>query len=117
MRQQMNFGNKLAAIVNKEIEIGAAMNAIAHMTVGLGAQLGNELLRLNNYRDKDGNTYPNISQMPFIILRGKSGEIRKAVQNAREQGIELCIFTNTMTGGTYLVQLENTLATPEEQLI
>lgn len=79
----MTFENKLVAMVNKDIEIGIAMNAIAHMAIGLGAQLNNTLLRLNDYQDKDGNIYPNISQMPFIILRGKSGEIRKAVQNAK----------------------------------
>lgn len=111
------FENKLVAIVNKEIEVGVAMNAIAHMTIGLGAQLNNELLRLNDYLDKDGNIYPNISQMPFIILRGKSSEVRKAVQNAREQEVRISVFTNTMIGGTYQEQLESTLATPEGQLI
>jgi hypothetical protein len=113
----MTFENKLVAMVNKDIEVGVAMNAIAHMTIGLGAQLNNELLRLNDYRDKNGNIYPNISQMPFIILRGKSGEIRKAVNNAKEQNVKFGVFTNTMTGGTYQEQLDNTLATSEEQLI
>ena len=113
----MTFEHKLVAIINKDIEIGVAMNAIAHMTIGLGAQLNNELLRLNNYQDKDGNIYPNISQMPFIILRGKSGEIRKAVQNAKEQNIKYGVFINTMTGGGYQQQLDTTLATPEQSLI
>lgn len=113
----MMFENKLVAIINKDIEVGVAMNAIAHMTIGLGAQLNNELLRLNDYQDKDGNIYPNISQMPFIILRGKSGEIRKAVQNAREQEVKYGAFINTMTGGTHQEQLDNTLQTAEEQLV
>lgn len=111
------FENKLVAIINKDIEIGVAMNAIAHMTIGLGAQLDNELLRLNDYQDKDGNIYPNISQMPFIILQGKSNEIRKAVQNSKEQGIKYGVFINTMTGGTYQEQLDTTLQTAEEQLV
>jgi hypothetical protein len=113
----MIFENKLVAIINKDIEVGIAMNAIAHMTIGLGAQLNNALLRLNDYQDKDGNIYPNISQMPFIILKGKSGEIRKAVQNAKENNIQYGVFTNTMTGGTYQQQLDNTLTTQEQDLI
>lgn len=113
----MTFENKLVAIVNKEIEIGVAMNAIAHMTIGLGAQLNNEILRLNDYQDKDGNTYPNISQIPFIILRGKSGEIRKAIHSSREHNIKHGVFTNTMTGGTYQEQLDRTLLTHEQDLI
>lgn len=55
----MSFENKLVALVNKEIDVGVAMNAIAHMTIGLGAQLSQEQLRLNNYKDKEGNIYPN----------------------------------------------------------
>jgi hypothetical protein len=113
----MPFENKLVAIVNKEIESGVAMNAIAHMTIGLGAQLDNESLRLNDYQDKDGNIYPNISQIPFIILRGKSSEIRKAVLSAKEQGVRVGVFTNTMTGGGYQEQLDNTRQTPEDQLV
>lgn len=113
----MQFENKLVAILNKDIEAGVAMNAIAHMSIGLGAELNSEILRLNDYQDKNGNIYPSISQMPFIILRGKSNEIRKAVQSVREQGIKFGVFTHTMTGGTYQEQLDNTLQTPEEQLI
>lgn len=113
----MSFENKLVALVNKEIETGVAMNAIAHMTIGLGTQLNNEVLRLNDYQDKEGNIYPNISQMPFMILRGKSSEIRKAVGQAKDEKMLFSVFTDTMTGGTFQEQLDNTLQTPEEQLI
>lgn len=113
----MEFENKLVAIVNKEIEPGVALNAVAHMTLGFGAHLTQDPLRLNDYQDANANIYPNISQMPFIILRGKSGEIRKAVQKAKENEVKFGVFLNTMTGGTYQEQLDNTAKTPEEQLI
>lgn len=112
----MEFTHKLVAILNKELPTGVALNALAHMTIGLGAQLGTTPLRLDTYQDKNGNTYPNISQMPFIILRGKSGEISKTVQAARGTDIQYGIFIHTMTGGTYKEQLENTVQSPEEQL-
>ena len=113
----MSFENKLVALVNKDIDVGVAMNAVAHMAIGFGAQLNNEILHLNDYKDKEGNIYPNISQMPFMILRGKSNEIRKAVQGSKEHTVQYSVFTNTMTGGTYTEQLENTRQTPEEQLV
>jgi len=111
------FENKLVAVLNKNLEPGVAMNAIAHMTIGMGAALDKEHLRLDNYQDKEGNLYPNISQMPFIVLRAKPNEIRKAVAKAREYELELGVFTNTMTGGTYQEQLDNTKQTTEEDII
>lgn len=113
----MTFTNKLVAIVNKDVEPGVAMNALAHMVVGIGGSLSKDELRLSEYRDKDGNIYPNISEMPFIILRGKSGEIKKAIRNARESNLHYGAFINTMTGGTYQQQIDNTALTPEEDLV
>jgi hypothetical protein len=113
----MNFEHKLVAVLNKEIDPGVAMNALAHMSIGLGADIGKDLLRLDTYQDAEGNPYPNISQIPFIILRAKSNEIRKTVIAARENSIEHTIFLNTMTGGTYLEQLERTQSANEAALI
>lgn len=114
----MTFEHKLVAIVNKDIPVGVAMNAVAHMSLGLGTQLGSKPLELITYQDKGGNMYPPISRMPFIILRGKPNEIRKAVQKAQEENVRYSFFLNTMTAnGTYQEQLAHTLITPEEQLV
>lgn len=113
----MNFSHKLVAVLNKNLESGVALNALAHMSIGLGAQLTDAELRLDAYVDAQGNLYPHISQMPFIILRGGSNEIKKLVVAAREQKIQYTVFLNTMTGGTYEEQLANTKQMPEDQLI
>lgn len=60
--------NKLVAVLNKSIDTGKVMNALAHMCVGLGSAIGKEALRLTNYKDADGNSHPFISEIPFIIL-------------------------------------------------
>ena len=112
----MAFNHKLVAVLNKDISSGVALNALAHMTVGLGAKLGADLLKLDIYKEKNDLEYPNISQMPFIILRGKSGEIRKLVQQLREKEFAFGAFVHTMTGGTYIEQLENTAKLTEEEL-
>ena len=112
-----SFENKLVAIINKKIDVGIAMNAMAHAALGFGAVLTPEPLRLIDYKDKDGKVYPNISQMPFMILRGKSNEIRKTINIARDENMQFSAFTDTMTGGTYEEQLERSLNTPEEELV
>jgi hypothetical protein len=103
----MAFENKLVLIINKDIDIGVALNGAAHISLALGALLGQNSLALQDYKDASGNCWP-ISGMPYIILRGKSGEIRKAVLAAKEAGILHLPFTETMTKGTFEDQLERT---------
>ncbi|MBP9692880.1 MAG: DUF2000 domain-containing protein [Alphaproteobacteria bacterium] len=111
------FENKLVAVLNKSCEPGIAMNALAHMSFGLGQIGDKEKSLLCNYIDATGSTHPAISSIPFIILSATSNKIRTAVHEAHKQNI-LCVdFVNTMTGGTYVEQLENTKNTLEENLI
>lgn len=112
------FQNKLVAVVNKQIEMGVAMNALAHMCLGFGAHMGAEELHLMDYKNADGFIYPNISKMPFIILREKnSNKIANLLMKAKESGIQYSVFTNTMTEGTWEDQKARTLATKPEEII
>lgn len=111
------FKNKLVAVLNKKIEPGKLMNALAHMCVGLGAVIGEDPLRLSDYQDADGHSHPYISEIPFIILCENSNKIRKLRQDAIAQQIVCNDFTDTMTVGTYLEQIERTKNVKEEDLV
>lgn len=113
----MNFENKLIAVVNEKLEPGVAMNALAHMCIGFGASIGTQALKLTTYQDANGTQHPNISEMPFIILKANSNKLRTLRIAAKEQNIACVDFTDTMTGGTYLEQIEKTMQTKEENLI
>lgn len=110
------FKNKLVAVLNKTVEPGKVMNALAHMSIGLGAAIGQESMRLSNYQDADGGLHPYISEMPFIILSEKSNKIRKLREEAIANNILFSDFTDTMTIGTYQEQIELTSKTKEEAL-
>jgi hypothetical protein len=111
------FKNKLVAVLNKSIEPGKVMNALAHMCIGLGSAIGQADLRLTKYQDADGGAHPFISEIPFIILSENSNKIRKLRQAALAQNILLNDFTDTMTVGTYQEQIERTSQTKEDDLV
>lgn len=112
------FNNKLVAVVNKQIETGVVMNALAHMCLGFGAHMGPSDLHLMDYKTADDVVYPNISKMPFIILREKnSNKIANLLLKAKEIGIQYSVFTNTMTEGTWEDQEKRTLMTKSEEIV
>jgi len=111
------FENKLVAVMNEKIEPGVVMNALAHMCIGFGSVIGKEPLRLTNYIDAEGGSHPHISEMPFMILKANSNKIKGLRLAALQEGIQCVDFTDTMTIGSYLEQLERTQQTKEADLI
>ena len=112
------FEKKLVAVMNEKIEVGVAMNALAHMTVGLGASVEKkEELRLTNYADADCNSHANISEIPFMVLKARnSNQLRQLRQALIHNNIKFVDFTNTMTVGTYQEQIERSKQTKEADL-
>ncbi|NNM43250.1 MAG: DUF2000 domain-containing protein [Chlamydiae bacterium] len=111
------FANKLVAVMNEKIEPGVIMNALAHMCIGFGSEIGKEPLCLSNYIDADGGSHPNISEMPFMILKANSNKIRALRAAVLEARIKFVDFTDSMTIGTYVEQLERTKLIKEANLI
>lgn len=112
------FENKLVAIVNKQIDSGIAMNALAHMCLGFGAHMGKDQMHIMDYLNAEGFVYPNISKMPFIILSEKnSNKIGNLLLKAKEMGVYYNVFTNTMTEGTWQDQQARTLASKHEEVV
>lgn len=111
--------HKFVAIVNKNLDSGVALNALAHAAAGLVASANDKLreqMSFINFLDKDSNSHPSISALSLIVLRGTSNEIKKTRNKYIEENIHFVDFIETMTGDTYKEQLEKTANTSYEDL-
>ena len=109
---------KFVVIVNKKIESGKALNAVAHACLGLvNSATPEEKEKMNfiDYEGKDTN-HKSISALSLIVLRGSKGEIKKARKQFQEQKVHFTDFTVTMTGDTYKEQLAKTKETSDENM-
>lgn len=101
------FKDRIVAVMNKSIEPGKAMNALAHMSLGIAAK-SNRDFSLMDFKCKDDHILPGISQRPYVILKAPSNKVKKLVQIAIQESIEFRAFTESMTGGTWEEQSEKT---------
>ncbi len=111
---------KFVAVINEKIEMGKALNAIAHMGLGLANMADEEArekMSFIDFPDKDEQAHKSISGLSLIVLKGRNGEIKKVRNQFAEENILFVDFIETMTGDTYAEQLVKTkeLGTEEHQ--
>ncbi len=90
--------HKFVAVLNKKVETGRLMNALAHMSAGFSAMYPEKgELKFDNYFDKDGGMHPSLSDNPFIILSADNSNQIRTFRNAlKENNILFNDFTSTM---------------------
>ncbi|MBW3014950.1 DUF2000 domain-containing protein [Candidatus Woesearchaeota archaeon] len=87
------YKKKIVAILNGKVEPGLVMNALAHMSIGLGASIEDkEDLRLVDYKDAEGNSHPNVSELPFIICKAKNSSIKDLRKKLIEANVNFVDF-------------------------
>lgn len=110
---------KVVALINKRLPTGQALNAIAHLGLGLCAAVGDEgrhILQFLDFVDRDGGVHRSISARSLVVLQGSSGDIRRLRRDALDTGLPCVDFTVTMTGGDYQSQIARTSVTAETEL-
>lgn len=108
---------KFVVVLNKNFEAAQLLSAIGHVTAGMvGNYPSVSDMSFVAYEDKDGGEYAPVSDWPFIVLRGKGGQIA----TFRERLIELerpaVVYLDTMISGGSLAQQEKTKNTPADEL-
>ena len=108
---------KILAVINSAKQFGVAANAVAHASLGLASRLAAEGNPLPTKEWKEGLTlHPPVVDVPIEIKLADAETLRQCRMNARNRGLLVADFTQTMTGDTYVEQLEKTKAAREAEL-
>ena len=111
--------DKFIVLLNKKIEPGVAINAAAHMAACLAARANDserERMMFTDYIDADANKHPTSALSLIVLKADNSNKIRQAKQAAKEKGILSIDFLESMTGQTYVEQMERTSQLKENDL-
>ena len=109
---------KFVAVINEKIEIGKALNAIAHTALGLvniADEETREKMSFIDFPDKDNEAHKSISGLSLIVSKGRNGEIKKVRKQFIEENVLFTDFIETMTGDTYAEQLVKTKELGQEE--
>lgn len=110
---------KYFAIINKKAETIHQLNALAHMSLGLGHLLSDsdKPHHFHDYIDGSNGIHPSISIHPFIIYSSKnSNQIRKIKAELIALNCSHTNFLRTMLEGGHVAQIENTRSIESENL-
>lgn len=109
---------KVFAMVTNDMPFGVVVNALAHASAGLAAKAaaGGNRLETTDTVDGNGISHPPVVVAEVEVKAGSQEDLRRYRSRAVARGLTVVDFTNTMTGDTYVEQLERTKATAEADL-
>jgi hypothetical protein len=111
--------HKFAIVLNRKVPVGRALNALGHMIAVLTARADDatrEAMKFVDYRDGSGGIHP-VSALSLVVLQAKNGnQIRKAREEAFAAKLHMADFMESMTGGTFVEQMERTAKLGADEL-
>jgi hypothetical protein len=108
---------KFVTVLNKRFEADQLLSALGHVTAGLVGEYGDiPQMSFVAYEDADGGRYEPVSDWPFIVLRGKAGQIATFRTNLTELGLPAVVYLNTMVSGGSEAQQVKTRETSAAEL-
>src|SRR3989344_5950924 len=87
MRMKQDFDNKIAIVVNKELEQWQVLNTVAHISAYLGHKLEDKFDTGDFFVTKDKINHPRNTQSAIIVLRAKPGQLPNLMAKVRDSGM------------------------------
>lgn len=109
-----DFENRIAIVVNRELENWQIANAVGHISAYLGNQLEKKFGTGENFVTKDGKNHPRNSQYPIVILSAKPGQMTNFMEKVRESGLLYHGFIREMIDTTNDQEIVDILANKDD---
>jgi hypothetical protein len=107
---------KFVVVLNKSYDVSRLLSALGHVSAGLAGNSGlADEMKFITYEDKSGQTYPNISEWSFVVLKGKGSHIRKFREGLLAKQMKYACYLDTMLSGGSEVQQAATKEKPAEE--
>jgi len=87
---------KIVAILDTELPIGLAMNALGHMSFAMGNTSNEEWMGKEWFDDADGIKHHGISKYPFIVLKADKKRIKEIVNKAKNSALSVVDYPQEM---------------------
>ncbi|MEO3787202.1 DUF2000 domain-containing protein [Actinocorallia sp. B10E7] len=109
---------KFVVALNRSYELSRLASGLGHVTAGLVAGLRDrtEDFAFGEYISRDGQVYPWISDAPFIVLKGRGGQLKSLRGTLNERGLPCVAYLDTMLSGGASVQKELTAQRAEDEI-
>jgi hypothetical protein len=111
--------HKFVVVLNRSYELVRLTSGLGHVTAGLAASLADRVSDLSfvEYKSSDGQGYPWISDWPFIVLKGRGGQMQTFRSALAERGLPSVAYLDTMLTGGSRAQQEATAQKTAEELV
>lgn len=96
-----DFGKRIVAVVNKELEPWQVTNAVAHMTAIIGNEVSKQQFTSGDvFVAQDNGALPRNSQYPIMIKRASEKDLHKLYKNVTAEGLLHHVFIQEMQDTT-----------------
>jgi len=109
---------KYSVVLNQEVDLGALMNALGHVAVGLAHRAPSKDQAMRTFRDKEGRLVGTMSDDPLIVLAGaNSAKLSQAHKAAEAAGLICNAFVLDMKDGAPVDQEAAILSRSADELL
>lgn len=114
----MSADRKFVVVLNRSFELSRLVSGLGHVTAGLVASQSGRLDELSfvEYKSRDGQIFPWISDWPFIVLKGGGGQLKTFRAALLERELPCAAYLDTMLTGGSQAQQEATAQRSQEDL-